>query len=143
MTRLRVSAKDLPPEIRAQFEAERAALFGARRELEQAEREAQELALDAAIRAAGLPEPVKQYQFCPTRKWRADFAYPDQRVLIEVEGGIWTQGRHVRGQGYINDIEKYTTAALMGFTVVRLAPEHIENGIAIAWIRQALGRAGL
>ena len=63
----------------------------------------------------------EEYVFYPGRKWRADFAHPESKVLVEIEGGIWNQGRHTRGKGYMDDCEKYNSAALAGWLVVRLA----------------------
>lgn len=34
------------------------------------------------------PELVKEYRFHPHRRWRADYALPDAKVLIELEGGL-------------------------------------------------------
>lgn len=39
-------------------------------------------------------EVVKEYLFHPTRKWRFDYAIPDHKIALEVEGGVWTGGRH-------------------------------------------------
>ena len=88
---------------------------------------------------AGLPGPVSQFRFCPTRRWRADFAYPAAMLLIEVDGGTWTHGRHVRGKGFEADCEKTSTAAALGFRVIRVTREMVEDGRAVALIRQALG----
>ena len=41
-------------------------------------------------------EVVKEYLFHPTRKWRFDYAIPDHKIALEVEGGVWTGGRHTR-----------------------------------------------
>jgi very-short-patch-repair endonuclease len=61
-----------------------------------------------------------QYKFSPTRRWRSDFYIPAKKVLIEIEGGIWTNGRHTRGRGFINDCEKYNYATLSGYNVIRI-----------------------
>ena len=45
-------------------------------------------------------EVVKEYLFHPTRKWRFDYAIPDHKIALEVEGGVWTGGRHTRPQGF-------------------------------------------
>ena len=63
------------------------------------------------IDAAGLPEPVREFKFHPTRRWRFDFAWPDHKVAAEVEGGTWTGGRHTRGSGFEKDCHKYNAAA--------------------------------
>ena len=49
-------------------------------------------------RAAGLPEPVPEYRWHPVRKFRADYALPLHRVLIEIHGGLWVNGGHSRGR---------------------------------------------
>ncbi|HBM2013199.1 TPA: hypothetical protein LUJ78_003785, partial [Acinetobacter baumannii] len=53
----------------------------------------------------------QEYKFHPSRKWRADFLITGTKILIEVEGGIWSGGRHTRGKGYLGDMEKYNSAA--------------------------------
>jgi very-short-patch-repair endonuclease len=95
------------------------------------------------IRIANLPEPQVEYRFAPPRKFRADFAWPEHGLLVEVEGGIWSGGRHTRGSGFQTDIEKYNLATLMGFKVLRFTRDHIESGEAIDTIRQALSTTSL
>lgn len=76
----------------------------------------------------------QEYKFHPTRKWRADFLITGTRILVEVEGGVWNGGRHTRGKGYIGDMEKYNSASMMGFTVLRFCTEQVKSGIAIQQI---------
>lgn len=68
---------------------------------------------------------VREYRFHPERKWRFDYAIEEHRIAIEVEGGIWTGGRHTRGSGFKRDMEKYNSAASMGWRLVRVAPEEL------------------
>lgn len=81
----------------------------------------------------------QEYKFHPTRKWRADFLITGTKILIEVEGGIWSGGRHTRGKGYLGDMEKYNSAAMMGFTVLRFSTEQVKAGVAIKQIEQLVG----
>lgn len=81
----------------------------------------------------------QEYKFHPKRKWRADFLITGTKILIEVEGGIWSGGRHTRGRGYIGDMEKYNSAAMMGFTVLRFSTEQVKAGMAIKQIEQLVG----
>ncbi|MFA3363622.1 endonuclease domain-containing protein [Acinetobacter baumannii] len=81
----------------------------------------------------------QEYKFHPERKWRADFLITGTKILIEVEGGIWSGGRHTRGKGYIGDMEKYNSAAMMGFTVLRFSTEQVKAGVAIKQIEQLVG----
>jgi len=68
---------------------------------------------------------VQEYRFHPTRRWRFDFAFPKQKVAVEVEGGAYTRGRHTRGSGFTADCEKYSHAAAMGWKVLRFTGEQI------------------
>ncbi|PNH99253.1 hypothetical protein [Vibrio diazotrophicus] len=90
------------------------------------------------IRALKLEMPVPEYRFHETRKWRFDFAYPDQQLAIEVEGGTWSNGRHNRAKGYEADCEKYNEAALRGWTLLRFTGDMIKKGQAIKTLERAL-----
>src|ERR1017187_9921991 len=81
-------------------------------------------------RADGL-NPHREYKFHPTRRWRFDFAFLDVLVATEVEGGVWTGGRHGTGVGFTSDCEKYAEAALLGWRVLRFTPEQVKSGYAI------------
>lgn len=64
-------------------------------------------------------ELVAEYKFHPTRKWRFDFANVSEKIAIEIEGGIYSQGRHTRGSGFRNDTIKYNQATILGWRVLR------------------------
>lgn len=68
-------------------------------------------------------EVVKELQFHPDRKWRFDYAFPSRKVAIEIDGAIWTFGRHNRPRGYLNDMEKLNTAASMGWLILRFSTD--------------------
>lgn len=74
------------------------------------------------LRSVGLPAPVREHRFHPVRRWRFDYAWPEQRVALEVDGGVWTGGRHTRGAGFIKDMEKLNAAVVAGWRVVRVVP---------------------
>src|SRR5215472_7228220 len=84
------------------------------------------------IERARLPRPVREYHFCKDRGWRADLAWPGRMILLEVEGGVFTQGRHTRATGYLDDMVKYNRATLMGWRLYRVTPEMIKDGLALA-----------
>jgi hypothetical protein len=92
------------------------------------------------IEKHALPVPVREFQFAPARRFRADFAWPSRMILCEVEGGVWTGGRHVSGDGYTRDAVKYNTGGLLGYRVFRVTPEHIESGYAIELLREVLSQ---
>ena len=95
----------------------------------------------ALCNAFGLPEPTPEYKFHPARRWRFDYAWEKQKVAVEIEGAIWTRGRHVRGSGYIKDCEKYNKAQEMGWVVLRYATGHIEY-TQVAKVLSARGNHG-
>ena len=75
----------------------------------------------ALCEQAGV-ECRKEYRFHPVRRWRFDYALPAQLIAVEVEGGVWTRGRHVSPRGFLSDMEKYNTATAMGWKVFRVTP---------------------
>ena len=67
---------------------------------------------------------VRQFQPFKDRRFKCDFFLPDYNVVIEIEGGQWINGRHQRGTGYKNDIEKYNMITLAGYKILRLTTDH-------------------
>lgn len=96
------------------------------------------LSFDRQCAAMQLPVPVAEYRFAPPRRWRFDWAFVEQKLAIEQEGGVWTGGRHTRGSGYLGDLEKYNTATLAGWRVLRFTPQQIHNGTALNVLMYAL-----
>lgn len=66
--------------------------------------------------------PVCEYRFCLERKWRIDYAFPELKIAIEIEGGIYIGGRHINPKGYIKDQEKYNKMAEEGWLLLRYQP---------------------
>ncbi len=93
------------------------------------------------IRAHDLPEPEREYPFAlpQGRTFRADLAYPSERLLIEGEGGIYGTGGHNSLAGITRDVEKGNLAMLHGWRLLRCTSEHVRSGQCVLWIREALG----
>jgi len=79
------------------------------------------------LRKHKLKLDEKEYKFHKTRKWRSDYAWKKEKVMVELEGGVFTRGRHVRPSGFIGDCDKYNAAALDGWTLLRYTIEHVNN----------------
>lgn len=134
-----IRIRDLPPEQRERARA-------LKRQGEAQEREA----FRDYCRGAGLPLPDPEQTFHPTRKWRFDWAWPEQRVALEVEGasfgtgpacpscGQRKQGAHTRGRHFRSDMEKYNAAALLGWRVLRCTPEDLYAPATLHLLRRAL-----
>ena len=80
------------------------------------------------VRSKGLPEPIPEFIFHPTRKWRIDFAWPDYKLAVEIEGGIYQKdgGGHRSIAGFWANLEKYNELAIHGWFLIRLVPEWLE-----------------
>jgi very-short-patch-repair endonuclease len=85
-----------------------------------------------------LTTPVREYRFCLERRWRFDFAFLPEKLAVEIEGGVWTGGRHTRPQGFIDDCDKYNRAVLLGWRVLRFPTAQVLDGTAITTVCMAL-----
>lgn len=106
------------------------------------------------ITFAALPAPQREYRFAALsvglgpgirvrlalaglRDWRFDFAWPDRKLAIEVEGGIWAEGRHTRARGFTDDCIKYNEAQLLGWRILRVTAKMVRSGEALRLIERA------
>ena len=93
------------------------------------------------INEASLPAPVQEYKAIEGRRFRWDFAWPDARILLEVQGGTWmARGGHNSGSGVSRDCEKANLANLDGWNCLAVTRDHIKSGEAIQWVTTALNR---
>jgi hypothetical protein len=99
----------------------------------------------------GLPMPVgrgfgtdRQFQFAKQleRRFTVDYAWPIQRLLVEVQGGLWIGGAHARGWGVERDCEKAQLMAVLGYTLIPVTEKDIRSGRALELIRLVLERLG-
>lgn len=86
--------------------------------------------------AAGIPEPQREFQFLPDRKFRFDLAWPEHGIAVEVHGGIWIYGRHQRPYGFVKDLEKMNLAVLHDWKVLAVVPDMIRDGQALRMIQR-------
>lgn len=120
------------------------------------------------IKAAKLPMPEREVKFHPTRRWRFDLAWtflaketmpiddslPERstfeavvvqrikKIALEVEGAVWSQGRHTRGSGFVKDMEKYNEAALLGWIVYRVSTNQVTSGEALKLVEKIFNLRG-
>lgn len=90
-----------------------------------------------------LPAPQREYRFHKKMQWLFDFAWPEQKVAVEIEGGTryfksktgkLILGAHSRHKGYHKDCNKYNEAAKEGWKVFRFTSEHVKKGEASKFI---------
>lgn len=88
-----------------------------------------------------ISQPAAEYKFHPSRKWRFDFAWPDRLLALEVQGGIWTSGRHVRGASLLKEWEKLNEAATLGWRVMYCQPQDLKSFARFFVLLSQIGRA--
>lgn len=103
---------------------------------------------DYIWQAYGIDRPHREYQFLENRRYRIDYAWPDYKLAVEIEGGfrsgevvrchicesvvhrlcsdgvyrvVRQGGAHV-GSRYESDLEKYNALAAAGWTLLRYLP---------------------
>lgn len=108
------------------------------KQIEAEARKQWERALETQIVQLSLPTPRREFEFHPRRKFRADFAWPSYGLIVEVDGGVWSDGRHTRGEGYTRDCEKQAEAVLLGYQYLRFTPAQVESGYAAGVIERIL-----
>jgi len=96
--------------------------------------------LEFQLHAAHLDEGmVREFMFLkPRRRYRADFAWPEPKLLVEVEGGVYSGGRHVRGKGFTEDLHRSNLAQLEGYMILRFTGEQVKSGLALDLIERAI-----
>jgi hypothetical protein len=120
--------------------------------------------IEDEMSAAGIPRPEAEYVFARPRRWAFDYAWPQFRIALEIEGGAFGRliviiagherrkgrlipikrgtsirvgGRHNTGEGLQNDCEKYNAAAIRGWMVIRATTTMVRDGLAIRVLQDA------
>jgi len=115
-----------------------------------------EESLKIQMMALKLPDPIQEYRFAAIetggtgkgsrkrikeaglRDWRFDFAWPDIKLAVEVEGGAYINGSHNRGAGFEGDLEKYDRAMRLGWNIYRCGAKLVKNGEALKTIERLI-----
>ena len=94
-----------------------------------------------ALHLAELGVPYcRQYVYVPGRNFRADFALPSLRLLVEVQGGIYSRRAHGSITGVLADLKRGNEAAIAGWHVLRVTPDEVSDGRALALVRRFIER---
>lgn len=117
--------------------------------------------LSDQFRAFGLPRFESEFYFVPGKKYRADWYFPDYRLLVEMEGItptlVYVKGKggkllkrmvclggHTEVEGYFKDLDKYNSATELGYGLVRVVPKWVDDPhmTALNWVIRALTTRG-
>jgi len=90
------------------------------------------------LKVAKSPVYERQFRIHPERRFMADFYFPAARLVVEVDGGGWVNGRHSRGKGIESDAQKSWYIALMPARLMRVTPAQIKDGTALAAIMETI-----
>ncbi len=72
----------------------------------------------------GIPKPESEFLGIPGRKYRFDFAWPDKKLALEINGGVYNRRAHGSISGILHDMEKARIAAVHGWRIIPVTPWH-------------------
>jgi len=93
--------------------------------------------------AAGLTGYVREYQAIPGRKFRFDFAFLRERLLVEINGGTYNGGAHSRGVGLNRDYEKGNLAVIHGWRLLSFDTKQVKSGAALEVVEQLINNQSI
>lgn len=88
----------------------------------------------AQLKDAGIAFE-REYAFAKARKWRFDFAFPGQRVAIEVDGDV-----HRLRDRFLGDRAKLNQAVMLGWRVLRFGAAEVADGRALSFTLSLLAK---
>lgn len=88
------------------------------------------------LNSVGIPSAVTEHKFHPERQWSLDYAWPEYKIALEVEGGVFIGGRHTSGMGFVGDMEKYNEAASLGWFILRCQPKELLTIRVLDWVQK-------
>ena len=107
---------------------------------------------DIQCKNFGLPPYAREGMFAKKigREWRFDFCWQQYMIAVEIEGlvvGILggrlvVTGRHASITGFREDCEKYASATMLGWSVVRFEQQQVKNRYAIDMTMRILQARG-
>jgi very-short-patch-repair endonuclease len=138
-----IRLEDLGPQARAQVQQMlksdgRGLKKAAPRKQDHSKDKELEETLLGQLRALRLPKPEREYKFHPARLWRFDMAWPGVKFAVEVDGGTWVEGGHNRGKHMESDAEKGCEAVLLGWRVIHVTTDMVEDMRAANYVERIL-----
>lgn len=98
---------------------------------------------DRQLQEAGVTGYYRNHMFIPGRRFAADFWFPDLRLVLEVDGGLWkgARGGHTSGEGSHRDRERDILAYLSdGILTFRVGTNHVRDDDALKWALAVISR---
>lgn len=76
-----------------------------------------------------LPPPQREFKFMDKRDWRFDYAWPERKIAVEVQG----MPHRIR-ERFLSDVEKLAMAQIYGWRVLLVAGQDVRSGRAVSWL---------
>ncbi len=87
------------------------------------------------IDLSDLPRPTRQYRPLPDRNYKLDFAWPDRKIALEVDGAV----HRIKGT-FARSFEREYFLKMAGWTVLHVGGAEVRSGAALDWITNILER---
>lgn len=96
---------------------------------------------ESQLTRSGVTGWVREHKFHGSRNWRFDFAWLDEMLAVEINGGTFrAKGGAHTGAGFRRDCVKGMAAIELGWTVITVMPEHVRQGRALQVLEKRLDR---
>lgn len=96
-----------------------------------------EMIFMAALESVGLPRPIKEVVMIKGRRYRVDYAWPDIRLGVEIQGGVFTRGAHGSVYGILQGYKKANDAAANGWSLMYFLPSEMLKTDTLTSIKKA------
>ena len=91
------------------------------------------------LKSIGILNYVREFSAIKGRRFRFDFAFIEEKVLIEIQGGIYSyKPSHASASGIRRDCEKANLAVAHGWRLFHFTPDMVRSGEAVRMIEEAL-----
>lgn len=102
-----------------------------------------EITFDAQLTQDRVKGYQREFRFDTERMYRLDFAWPERKVGVEINGGIFLGkiGAHSSPTKILRDMEKGNLLVQLGWRVLRFTPAQVKVGEALEGIKKLLETA--
>ena len=94
----------------------------------------------AYFKSCGLPPPIIEYRFYLGRRHKSDFAWPTEKVALEVQGGVYTGQAHGSITGILKGIEKDNLYSMAGWLQLKCLPNTLLKQDTVNMIQRCLSK---
>lgn len=81
-----------------------------------------------------------EYPFASSidRAWKWDIAFLEQKLAVEVDGGIWVKGAHGHPLTILRNMQKRNWGARLGWRILSFSTDEAKKGQALSFIEWVL-----